>query len=152
MVEIRKPYDPSLPVGLGDFEPTLAQQQFKDQCDINLILKKAQRGEFISHVKSPGRFEDLPDALDYHEAMNILTSASDAFDALPAVVRQEFDNDPSKFLSFVEDPDNVDRMEDLGLLSADAVARRTEERRRADPGDPQDPAHASVAEAEGGGE
>ena len=40
-----------------------------------------------------------------------------AFDDLPAKVRREFDNDPFKFLEFVEDPENVERMAELGLVN-----------------------------------
>lgn len=95
---------------------TMTVQSEAEACDINNILKKYERTGLIDHVKEGGRYEDLPPGLDYQEALNLVIEAKTSFEGLPAAVRKEFENDPAKFLAFVEDPENVERMGELGLL------------------------------------
>ena len=49
--------------------------------------------------------------------MNIVASAQQEFDQLPAPVRKRFGNDPASFLDFVHDDSNIDEMAKLGLIS-----------------------------------
>lgn len=114
-----KPYGKKLRLHPPLGGETMTKQSFKDECDINNILKKYQSTGLISHVASQGRYINLPPALDYHEATNLCLEAQKSFDGLPSSVRREFANDPGEFLSFVDDPKNVDRMEELGLLRKD---------------------------------
>jgi len=57
---------------------------------------------------------DIP-AIDYHEALNIVADAESMFEELPSTIRAQFENDPHKFLEFVQDPNNLDEMRELGL-------------------------------------
>lgn len=116
MVEIRKQYDalPRRPQELGG--ETLTEQHHKDACDINNILS-GYAGPLMNHVRQNGQYIDVPAVDDYHHAMNITLKAQQMFDDLPAAVRKEMDNDPAKFLDFVSNPENVERMGELGLLN-----------------------------------
>ena len=38
------------------------------------------------------------------------------FMTVPAHIRAEFDNDPAKFLAFVQDDANTEKMREMGLL------------------------------------
>ncbi len=89
------------------------KQAFKDQCDINLILKKAQRTGAISHLnKHEGSYGDFAD-FDFFEAQTQLAKAGQIFDELPSEVKREFDQNPSKFFEYANNPDNVGRLAEL---------------------------------------
>ena len=99
-------------------EPTLAQQQFRDEADINTILERFGRtGELIVPVNVP-EFGDYTEVGDYHSAMNMIIEAQSAFDALPARIRKEFDNDAGRFVDFVMDENNRDKAVEMGLIEA----------------------------------
>jgi phage internal scaffolding protein len=104
--------------GLACADPTLAQQQFRDEADINTILERFGRtGEVIVPVRPP-EFGDFSEVTDYHSAMNMIIEAQGAFDALPARIRKEFDNDPGRFVDFVMDENNRDKAVEMGLVEA----------------------------------
>ena len=52
---------------------------------------------------------------DFQEAMETVVRAEQAFRNLPSKIRKEFQNDPAQFLDFVHDPENQDRMVEMGL-------------------------------------
>lgn len=112
---IRKPYDRvervqrSFPEDEGR-----TQQSFKEQCDVNNILKRFQNG--IVPEMRPAEYGDFLDAPDFHSAQNSVIEAREAFEALPARLRKRFGNDPAEFLSFMDDPENVPEMRAMGLL------------------------------------
>lgn len=97
-------------------DPTLTKQSFKDECDINNILKKYQKTGLLDHVnKYQGDYGDYIDAPSYQEAQNRILDAQYMFMSLPATVREKFKNDPGMFLDFVHDPKNEDAMVEMGL-------------------------------------
>jgi len=115
----RSSYYPHERVSVIDTLPSRAKQSFRDECDINNIMKKFAAGELIDHVnKHQGRYEELPSNLDYHEALNMVSDAQDSFQSLSAEIRSMFHNDPVEFLEFVADPENAEEMIDLGLATA----------------------------------
>lgn len=102
--------------GLVCPEPSMAQQQFKDETDINMIMERFGRtGEVVAPVRMP-QYGDFTDVVDYHTAMNALIQAQDSFMQLPAKVRARFDNDPGRFVDFCMDDNNRQEAIDLGLI------------------------------------
>lgn len=100
-------------------EPSMTRQEFAEECDINTIMAK-----YDSYLSDPMRSIREPMYLDLTampstlmESMEILNRARDAFYALPAVVRREFDNDPVLFADFAADPENVGQMREWGLAA-----------------------------------
>lgn len=101
--------------------PSMAQQHFRDECDVNRILAKYQKTGLIEHVnKFGGEYADLSAVPDFQDALNSVIAAQDAFDSLPSKLRKEFGNDPAAFLDFVHNPDNKDEMVKMGLAKASA--------------------------------
>lgn len=88
-------------------------------CDINNILAGYKKTGIISHLAQGGTFTNQPDALEYQEALNLMMDAQSTFDALPSEIRKEFNNNPEEMLSFTNDPENYDRMVELGMINAD---------------------------------
>lgn len=109
----------------------MTKQSHKAECDIHNILRQYQRTGIINHLSArQGQFMDLPDALDFQEAQNTLITAERAFAALPAKIRDEFNNDPRALLEAISDPAKAERLRALGLFKpkeATQVASTTTE-------------------------
>ena len=116
MSVIRKPYDGERVRVLVETGPSMTKQSHKDECDINRIMAKYQKTGVITHVaKYAMEYGDATD-LDYQTALNTVLEAQRMFADLPSSVRRKFDEDPAQFLEFVQNPENVDEMRELGLV------------------------------------
>jgi len=67
------------------------EQCHKDECDINLT------------------------GLDYQTMLNTVANANSMFEGLPSEIRNQFANDPAKFISFMDDENNNEQMYEMGL-------------------------------------
>lgn len=109
-------FHPTPRVSISEFEPTLTKQEFKKQCDVNAIIKRAEGTGLITHINPiQGTYGDFVDSLSYDEALNRVLAAQQAFAALDADLRKRFGNDPGNFIDFVSNPDNADELVELGL-------------------------------------
>lgn len=99
-------------------EPSLTQQQFKDECDINNIMKKyATTGQFTHVTGKQGMYGDFSSIKDYHTMVQTVLYAQEAFSTLPAEMRARFKNDPGMLLDFLQDSKNYDEALKLGLIN-----------------------------------
>lgn len=114
---IRSAYGPRDRVRLNCNEKTRTKQQFKGDCDINSIVKQHSVTGVLEHVQSRVPVYGDARALDYQEAMNLVISAQESFEGLPSNIRRRFDNDPKKFIEFIDNPKNEDEARELGLLN-----------------------------------
>lgn len=122
MPKFRTAYDRDSVEGITFNEPSMSQQHFKDECDVNNILRKYESTGLVTHVANgTPSYGDFSSVLEFQQAQNILIEAQDAFDALPASLRKRFDNDPALMLEFIENPDNREEAEKLGLVAKKAV-------------------------------
>jgi len=118
MTIIKSAYTPRERNALKTDPASKTQQNFKAECDINTILKKYRKTGLLEHVNQyAGKYEDLSEPTDYQTALNIVISAQASFDSLPSYIRKKFDNDPAQFLDFVNNPDNLDEMQKMGLTN-----------------------------------
>lgn len=98
--------------------PSRTKQEFRDECDINNLLKQYRPHDIAMRLAMGvrgGQYMDLPEPQDFQESSNIVIQARDAFMTLPSKVRERFGNNPEQFLKFMADPDNVDEAVRLGL-------------------------------------
>lgn len=101
--------------GITFTQPTMAQQQFREECNINSIMKRYQVTGVIDHIaKHEGHYGDIS-PMSFHEAQNTIATANSMFEELPSSARKQFKNDPSIFLEYVQDPANADSLRDMGL-------------------------------------
>lgn len=116
-VEIRVPY---VNYGRVQFEctkPSMTHQCFKDHCDIHQILARNPDITQAQHINdAEPYYGDYSSVEEYRESLDKICDLQESFDALPAKVRDRFDNNPEGFLEFVLDPQNKDEMRKLGLL------------------------------------
>lgn len=97
------------------------KQSFKDECDINVIMRRYEKSGVLPQGVGVGSYADFSDVGTFHDAQNVLVKAQAQFDALPARVRNRFRNDPGEFLRFVSDKSNLDEARKLGLLKQEEV-------------------------------
>lgn len=114
--------DGSVRVQTINEEPSLAQQQFKDQCDINHIMEKYSETGTITHLNPrTGVYADVSQFGDLRESFEKIQKADELFMQLPAKVRSKFENDPLKFVDWCSDPKNLDEAVSLGLAEKKPV-------------------------------
>lgn len=123
-VEFRTAYD-----GSGDYyseitgldcsvEPSLTKQSFREEADINNIVKRLLQGELINNLnEKPLQYGDVTEILDYHASLNQVKAAETLFMQIPAEIRIKFNNDPGQFVDFVNDPKNQEALVQMGLAT-----------------------------------
>lgn len=100
-------------------KPSMAKQEFKEECDINVLMKRYQKtGLFPQYPGQQQRYVSNIGAPDYQTAVNLVLAAEQEFSSLNSELRKRFDNDPLKFLQFVNDEKNGEELVKLGLREA----------------------------------
>ncbi len=94
-----------------------AKQSMAAECDINNIMRGYSKTGAISHFAKHSASYGFCDAVSFHEAATIIKTAETMFLDLPSALRNKFEQDPAKFLAFVQDPENLEEMSELGLLA-----------------------------------
>lgn len=105
--------------GLQCTEDTLAQQHFKDECDINNIMERFGLTGDLPANPLPPQYGDFSGVLDYHSALNAVLAAQDSFNELPANLRARFENDPNNLIRFLDDPNNRKEAQEMGLINVE---------------------------------
>lgn len=83
--------------------------------DVNEIVRQFKvTGVVPQGVRRP-TYGDFDHIGDYRDAMDAMLVAQKAFMAMPAKVRERFNNDPAEFVAFCSDDANLDEMRKLGL-------------------------------------
>lgn len=102
--------------GLVTTLPSLAQQQYKDETDINTIARQfGLTGVLPNPVYLP-TFGDFSEITDFQSALHAIQRAEASFLAMPSHVRERFSNDSQKFLEFTSDSRNAEELRALGLF------------------------------------
>jgi len=91
------------------------QQASKDEADINTIVRRfGITGQLPQGTRLP-QYGDFSGVFDFQSAQNAIRRAQEAFNALPADVRDAFRNDPHEFVEFASNPENLDDLREMGL-------------------------------------
>jgi len=98
---------------------SVTQQHFEKEVDIKNIIKKHDRTGIISHVaRGIAQYGDFSEVNEYREALDIVNNANASFGELPAEIRKMFENDAGAFFEFATNPENDEKMVELGLKVA----------------------------------
>lgn len=104
-------------------EGDMTRPEFRDECDINNIMKRYQQTGLLDFVnKHSPQYGDCT-GVEFREAMEVTTKAREMFADLPSELRYQFQNDPALFVDFCSDPMNRQKMAQMGLLSPEAALR-----------------------------
>ena len=115
-VPFRTAYGQKLRVAIATGDG-LTEQNHKDETDINKIVRKYNKTGLIDHLNQfEKQYGDMT-GYDYQDAMNTVAAANTMFEGLPSAIRNKFDNDPSKFINFVDDEANADKLVEMGLAN-----------------------------------
>lgn len=107
---------PRVQITMPDDEKILTKQSFEEESNINIIMARYVKTGMLDHLNQyGGDYGNFIGFQDYHTSMNLILDAGQAFMALPAQTRAKFGNDPQTFLAFVQDPDNLEEMREMGL-------------------------------------
>lgn len=113
--------------GSRNDEPSLTQQSDAADLDINVIMKRYGGSGMLPQVTMQPLYGDFSETGDFSAAKQRVLEAEDAFLTIPADIRARFDNDPGKFIEFATNPDNLEKLQEMGL--ADAPPRKPDEPR-----------------------
>lgn len=94
--------------------PSVTQQQFREQANINSIVRTIMRTGVVPAHNKPPIFMEVP-SISYHEMLNSITNVDQAFSSLKASLRNRFRN-AGNLLMFIENPANREEAIKLGLI------------------------------------
>jgi len=108
--------------GLKCEDPSLTQQQFKEESDINTIVDRFMKSGVMPTPVNMPQYIDYEGVFDFQTAMNAVRAADENFMRMDAKVRARFNNSPQEFLEFFANPENTEEAIRLGLAIPQAVA------------------------------
>jgi len=95
------------------------EQAHKKECEIDHILKKFDKTGLITHIQDiEAKFGDVT-GMEFQNMQNKIAAAKNSFNQLPLDIRNRFENDPAKLLSFMDDENNRHEAIKLGLIHED---------------------------------
>lgn len=147
----------SLATGLTCNDPTKAQQQFKEEADINNILRKFLNTGELNTI-GEARYANIEELADLQDVIVTRAQVEEAWNALPAIARNAL-NDPETMVRYVEhclQTGDLDPLRELGLANPKQDAPKPPEKAQEPPKPDQgvtpapDPAKPPPAPAGGG--
>lgn len=106
--------------------PTLAEQHTAHLTNINYLMEKYKPDELAAYIAARAQYRqeilghDFSQEPNLQEAKNIILRSRQEFDSLPDDIRLSFKNH-LEFLKFIDNPENVDKMIKLGILTPKQV-------------------------------
>lgn len=92
-------------------------QSYKNACDINVIIANATKtGVLPFQTNKVAQYIDNTEIPSLLDAQNLIRTANESFMALPAKIRKMMNNDPTKLVEFVNDPDHKEILLKHGIL------------------------------------
>lgn len=96
------------------------QSEFEES-QINVILAKYIKTGVIQHVNNhQPAYGDITQ-MDFQQSMETILKGQEMFEELPAQVRKNFNHDPAEFLEYVNDPENLDKLYDMGVTNSPLI-------------------------------
>lgn len=110
-------------------KPSMTQQQFKNECDINHIIKRYNKdpqlwATLINNAKdinSPS-FADFTDVGDFRHAMDKVSQIGEFFASIPSEVRARYNQNPELLFAAMHDPSQWQYLAEKGVLNKKSVA------------------------------
>jgi len=112
------------------YAPSMTDQSQANETDLNYLIKKFKPDELGAYIAARGAKKQEIKSHDFSvepsltEARNITYKLKKAFDELPDNVKYSFRNHV-EFLKFIENPNNQEKMVNLGLLTKTQIQQNT---------------------------
>ena len=94
----------------------ITQQSHADTCNVNTILATYMQTGSLPSIDPDAYYGDLSD-FDYQSLQIQIANAHSLFEELPDSVKKRFNNEPHRFLNFVQDESNYDELTKMGLIN-----------------------------------
>lgn len=109
-------------VGIVNNEPSMTQQHFKQESDVNYIVAQYVKTGVMENVSDNvpvyGDMSAFDTNFDLRRAYEAVGAAEQGFMRLPSELRKKLDNDPSRLVSWLSDEANKDDAIKYGLFNA----------------------------------
>lgn len=107
-------------VSVGFTQPSLTEQDKKNECDINYIINNFVKTGINPTAGRQMSYVDCTSVPKFEEAQLIVANTLSMFEALPANERDNFGT-VQKYLEYVSNPDNLKDCYERGLIDKDSV-------------------------------
>lgn len=116
MYEVQKRGATERPVVDQSGEVSRTKQSFREEVNINSIVRKYRSGVLVTHLnnKAP-MYGDVSHALDLQAALNLVHEAEESFMDLPPEVRKAAQNDPVRLLEMLATEEGTQELVEAGL-------------------------------------
>lgn len=118
-MKFKTPYRERERTSLTFEEPSLTEQDFKDECDIGKIIESYVRTGQLPAQSQPS-YIDCTQVQDYESAQMLIAEVNSQFNSLPATDRERFVN-VKNYLNFVANPDNLRECYEKNYINRDTV-------------------------------
>ena len=125
-MEFKSPYvsRPEVSRGLTATLPSMTCQQFAGEADVNYLIDRYKRtGSYYDPMSAvngaPPRiptFADISDLSDMQTSLETVFRAQEIFAALPAVLRERWNNNPAELVAYASDPAHEAELVKCGVL------------------------------------
>lgn len=148
-VQIFKRYNRPLVSGLTCTKPSMTSQEFKDECNVNNILKRYAAQAQVMGVPlsellpklGTAPYGDFTNLDSFMEMKNKVARATQVFEALPSDIRAKYGNTVEGFIGALNNPDEYKFLSERGVLNkGDVQAYFDQVARMHDDGKPKESA------------
>lgn len=95
---------------------SLTEQSHKESCDIHNIMRKYEKTGIVNHLAQfKGQYMDMSNSVEFHQAQLIVAEANSMWETVPSKIRAVFDNNPGKFVDFMQSENNREAILEMGL-------------------------------------
>lgn len=127
--------DPETPEGRSR-----TKQNFAKEADINNIMAKYLKKGVVPIVAGSPMSVDVSELGDFQSVQNYLLAVEKQFQQVPSDVRKLCDNDPGKFIDWINNPENKAEAIKKGLLPKEPPVENIPP--KPDPNQPAEPVKA----------
>lgn len=96
--------------------PSKTEQSKASEANINTIMARAIKTGMVPIRTVSPLYGDFSECVTYHETLDKINEAYDDFMKIPSQIRNRFQNDPHKFMEFLQNPNNLEEAIALGLV------------------------------------
>jgi len=85
--------------------------------DINKMVQKIRNGQAVPMYGGQLFYGDVSNFKGLADAYEKISEVEELFGQFDPKLRELFDNDPVKFVDFMDNPDNLKKAEEIGLVN-----------------------------------
>lgn len=106
---------------------SMTQQQFAQECDINYIVKRAQRTGVIPVVSTQEMVFGTLDEDTFKQRMDKMAEIKSYFEGLPSEIRLHYQNSVNEFIASMATDEGIEEGRKLGIVApaVDSVVTET---------------------------